>query len=88
MTELTPAEKRQQTMIKKYGADWREKIGKKAAKTYKERFTVDQRKAIASNAGKKGGPLSPTKFKPGDERAVRYGKLSKKHAESVSESTE
>ena len=77
MTEipLTPAQKREQTMIAKHGPDWRSKLGKKASETYRKNHTPERRAEIASNAGKIGGKNSPTKFKPGDPRAVRYGKL-------------
>lgn len=77
MTDLTPAQKREQTMIAKHGPDWRSKLGKKAAETYKKNHTAERRAEIASNAGKIGGKNSPTKFTPGDPRAVRYGKLKK-----------
>lgn len=85
MTELTAAQKREQTMINKYGPDWRRTIGGKAAETYKKRFTPEQRSEIARNAGKIGGKNSPTKFTKGDPRAVRFGKLKKKRAETRSE---
>lgn len=75
MSDLTPAQKREKTMIEKHGANWRSVIGKKAAETYKANHSPERRAEIASNAGKVGGKNSPTKFKPGDPRAVRYGKL-------------
>jgi len=83
MTDLTPAQKREQTMIAKYGPDWRSHIGKKAAETYKSRTSPERRAEIARNAGKIGGKNSPTKFKPGDPRAVRYGKLKKSRADDL-----
>lgn len=75
MSDLTPAQKREQTMIAKHGPNWRSVIGKKAAETYKANHSPERRKEIASNAGKVGGANSPTKFKPGDPRAVAFGKL-------------
>lgn len=77
MNQLTPTQKREQTMIAKYGENWRQVISKKAAETYKERFTPEERAEKARNAGKIGGKNSPTKFTKGDARAVRYGKLKK-----------
>lgn len=77
MSELTPAQKREQTMIAKLGPNWRQILAAKASQTYKSRTTPEQRAEIARNAGKIGGKNSPTKFQPGDPRAVRYGKLKK-----------
>lgn len=88
MSELTPAQKREQTMINKYGPDWRSIIGKKAAETYRQTTTPERRAEIARNAGKIGGKNSPTKFTPGDPRAVRYGKLKKRRADLGSEKSE
>ena len=88
MKELTPAEKREQTMIEKYGPDWRQRNGKKAAETYRKNHTPERRKEIASNAGKIGGKNSPTKFTKGDPRAVRFGKLKKPRADLGSENSE
>lgn len=86
MADLTPAQKREQIMIAKYGKDWRKAISQKAAETYKQRFTPEERAEKASKAGKIGGKNSPTKFTKGDARAVRYGKLTKNRTtEDVSE---
>lgn len=75
--KLTPTEKREQTMIAKYGENWRQVIAQKAAQTYRERHTPEERSEKARNAGKIGGKLSPTKFTKGDARAVQYGQLKK-----------
>lgn len=88
MSDLTPAQKREQTMIKKYGENWRSVIGKKAADSFKSRVTPERRQEIARNAGRIGGKNSPTKFTPGDPRAVRYGKLKKPRAETRSEKSD
>lgn len=76
-TELTPSKKREQSMIAKYGENWRQVIAKKAAETYKSRTTPEERSEKARNAGKIGGKLSPTKFIAGDERASRAGSIRK-----------
>ncbi len=88
MTNLTPSQKRSLTMEKKYGADWRSVIGKKAAETTRKRFTPEEISERNSRAGKIGGKNSPTKFTPGDPRAVRYGKLKKPRAQSRSEKSD
>ena len=76
-TELTPSQKREQSMIAKYGENWRQVIAKKAAETYKSRTTPEERAEKARNAGKIGGKLSPTKFTADDERASRAGSIRK-----------
>lgn len=85
MKKLTPSEKRAETMKKKYGDNWRRVVSQKISQTYLERFTPEQRSEIARKGGMIGGKVSPTTFKPGDERAIRYGKLKKPRTESESE---
>lgn len=75
--ELTPTQKREQTMIAKYGENWRQVVANKAAATYKERSTPEERSERARNAGIIGGKNSPTKFSKHDDRASRYGKIKK-----------
>lgn len=73
--ELTPAQKREKSMIAKYGENWRQVIAKKAADTYKSRTTPEERAEKARIAGRIGGKLSPTKFTADDERASRAGSI-------------
>lgn len=77
---LTPQQKREQTMITKYGPDYRTKIARKSADTYMQNHTPEKRAENARNAGKIGGKNSPTKFTKGDARAVRFGQLRKTRA--------
>lgn len=91
--QLTPAQKRHQTMVAKYGEDYAKKIGSKTSKTMRTKFTPEQRSEMASRAGKIGGRNSPNKFKVGDERAVRAGRASRPYSrkprpDDVSESSE
>lgn len=79
-SNLTPQQKREQTMVANYGADWRTKIAQKAAETYKRNHSPEKRAENARNAGKIGGRNSPTKFTKGDARAVRYGQLRRNRA--------
>lgn len=86
--KLTPAQKRAKTMEAKYGPDWRNQVNKKISQTFNERYTPEQRAEMARRAGRIGGQKSPTKFKPGDPRAARYGKLKKPRAETRSEKSD
>lgn len=91
--ELTPAQKRHNTMVAKYGEDYAKRIGSKTSKTMREKFTPEQRSEMASRAGKIGGRNSPNKFKVGDERAVRAGRASRPYSrkprpDDVSDSSE
>lgn len=52
MTKKTPAQKRVDTMVRKYGKNWRVMLGKKSADTIKKRYGEDYYAQVGAIGGK------------------------------------
>lgn len=79
MSEKTPAQKRVDTMEKRYGKKWRTKLGKKSAATIKQRYGEDFYGNVGAIGGKGSNNGGFGSKKPGKdgltgaERAVIAG---------------
>lgn len=72
--DLTPAEKRKQTMRLRYGEKWRDVIGQAAKEAKEAKHGEDGYKAIQGKAGRAGGG----KPRPASRPFTKNRKLAKK----------
>jgi len=73
MENLTPAQKREQTMVARYGKDWRIVVGQRAKEAREAKHGVEQYSKAGVKGGGKPRPNSRP-FKKDRDLASRAGK--------------